>query len=197
MVIVFAGVGGQGSVLATAVVAAAARRAGHDVVTSEVHGMSQRGGTVTTAVRYGPDTIAPVVGDGSADVLVAFERLEAARAFPLLKQHGIAVVNDHRITPMIESLKLADYPDDLTGMACDAEVMLNVFPASELALQLHDARLSSIVLLGCLANFLSDIAVDAWRGAIAETVPASTVSANIAAFSMGQEWQVGPPSMAF
>lgn len=196
MVIVFAGVGGQGSVLATAVVAAAARRAGHNVVTSEVHGMSQRGGTVTTAVRYGPDTIAPVVGEGSADVLVAFERLEAARHFSLVKTGGIAIVNDHRITPMIESLKLADYPDDLPALAADANTMLNIFPASELALQLHDARLSSIVLLGCLSNFL-DIPVDAWRGAIAETVPAQTVSANIAAFSMGQEWQVGPPSLAF
>lgn len=194
--IVFAGVGGQGSVLATAVVAAAVRRAGHNVVTSEVHGMSQRGGTVTTAVRYGADVFAPVVGEGEADVLVAFERLEAARHFPLLIPGGLAIVNDHRISPTIESLKTAEYPDDLPSIADEFGVNLAVFPATELALQLNDARLSSIVLLGCLANFL-DLPIEAWRGGIAETVPAHTVAANIAAFMAGEEWGVGPRSLAF
>ncbi|HEX6559422.1 MAG TPA: indolepyruvate oxidoreductase subunit beta [Longimicrobiales bacterium] len=196
MNIVFAGVGGQGSVLATAVVAAAVRRAGHNVVTSEVHGMSQRGGTVTTAVRYGRAVFAPVVATGEADVLVAFERLEAARHFPLLKMGGLAVVNDHRISPTIESLKIAEYPDDLRTIAEEFSIGLAVFPATELAVQLGDARLSAIVLLGCLANFL-DLPLEAWRGGIAETVPAHTVAGNIAAFTAGEEWGVGPPSLAF
>lgn len=196
MNIVFAGVGGQGSVLATAVVAAAVRRAGHNVVTSEVHGMSQRGGTVTTAVRYGKAVFAPVVGSGEADVLVAFERLEAARHFPMLKMGGLAVVNDHRISPTIESLKNAEYPDDLRTIAEEFSIGLSVFPATELALQLGDARLSAIVLLGCLANFL-DLPLAAWRGAIAETVPAHSVASNLAAFTAGEEWGVGPPSLAF
>src|SRR5512132_4194042 len=144
MIIVFASVGGQGSVLATAIVAAAARRAGYDVVTSEVHGMAQRGGTVTTAVCYGSETLAPVVGEGGADVLVAFERLEAARHFSLLKPGGVAVVNDHRITPAIESLKLADYPDDLNALAQDAGIALRLFPATVMALELSDARMSGV-----------------------------------------------------
>ena len=182
--------------LATAVVAAAARRAGHTVVTSEVHGMSQRGGTVTTAVRYGPEVLAPVVGEGEADVLVAFERLEAVRHFPTLRPGGLAVVNDHRLTPALESLKTADYPEDMRAIAADAGITLNVFPATEMALHMNDARMSGIVLLGCLANFL-DLPLEAWRGAIAETVPAKTVAANLAAFAMGEEIGVGPPELAF
>lgn len=194
--IVFAGVGGQGSVLATAIVAAAARRAGHNVVTSEVHGMSQRGGTVTTAVRYGADVLAPVVEVGQADILVAFERLEAARHFAVLKPGGLALINDHRITPSIEALKLVDYPDDLAATAHHCGIVLNLFGATELALQLGDARLSGVVLLGYLAN-LVDIPLEAWRGGIAETVPAHAVQANLVAFSVGEEWGVGPPSLAF
>jgi indolepyruvate ferredoxin oxidoreductase beta subunit len=196
MNIIFAGVGGQGSVLATAIVAAAARRAGHNVVTSEVHGMSQRGGTVTTAVRYGADVLAPVVEPGEADILVAFERLEAARHFPMLKRGGLALVNDHRITPSIESLKLLDYPNDLSAYADECGIVLNLFGATELALQLGDARLSGVVLLGYFANVI-EFSLDAWRGAIAETVPAHTVHANLAAFSAGEEWGVGPASLAF
>lgn len=196
MNIIFAGVGGQGSVLATAIVAAAGRRAGHNVVTSEVHGMSQRGGTVTTAVRFGAGVLAPVVEAGEADILVAFERLEAARHFPLLRRGGLALVNDHRITPSIESLKLVDYPDDLSAYASECDIALSLFGATELALQLGDARLSGVVLLGYLANVI-EMPLDAWRGAIAETVPARTVQANLAAFSVGEEWGVGPPSLAF
>lgn len=196
MNIVFAGVGGQGSVLATAIVAAAARRAGHAVVTSEVHGMAQRGGTVTTAVRYGTGVLAPVVEPGAADILVAFERLEAVRHYPMLKPGGMAVVNDHRITPSIEALKLVDYPDDLHELAQQSGIVLHLFGATELALELGDARLSGVIMLGYLANLI-DIPLDAWRGAIAETVPGRSVQANLTAFSVGEEWGVGPPSLAF
>lgn len=196
MNIIFAGVGGQGSVLATAIIGAAARRAVQNVVTSEVHGMAQRGGTVVTAVRYGPRVLAPVIGESEADILVAFERLEAVRHFNLVKPSGLAIVNDHRISPRLDAMTLAEYPDDLQAAAQDAGIILHTFPATAIACDLGDARLAGIVLLGWLANCI-ELPLDAWRGAIAETVPAHTVSANLAAFSAGEEWGVGPPSLAF
>ncbi|MEJ2502885.1 MAG: 2-oxoacid:acceptor oxidoreductase family protein, partial [Gemmatimonadota bacterium] len=131
--IVLAGVGGQGSVLATRVLAAAAEKAGHDVVTSEVHGMSQRGGTVVTTVRFGPTVLSPAVPAGEADFVVAFERLEAARQLDRVREGGVVLVNDQRIAPSIETLKVADYPDDLEARADRRGVSLLVYPALRLA----------------------------------------------------------------
>lgn len=196
MNIVFAGVGGQGSVLATAIVGAAARRAGLNVVTSEVHGMSQRGGTVVTAVRFGTGVLAPVIEEAQADVLVVFERLEAVRHFDLLKPGGIALVNDHRISPTLSSMLLVEYPEDLDAVARAAGIVLHTVPATQLAAEAGDARLAGTVLLGWLANWL-ELPVEVWRDAIAEVVPPRTVAANMAAFSTGEEWGVGPPALAF
>lgn len=196
MNIVLAGVGGQGSVLATAIVGAAARRSGLDVVTSEVHGMSQRGGSVVTAVRFGAGTLAPVIDEGDADILVAFERLEGVRHLSLLKAGGLALVNDHRISPTLSSMLLVDYPAEIDSAAQAAGVELLTVPATTLATELGDARLAGTVMLGFLANCL-DIPLAAWHEAIAETVPAHTAALNIAAFSTGEEWGVGPPSLAF
>jgi indolepyruvate ferredoxin oxidoreductase beta subunit len=188
--IVLAGVGGQGSVLATRILAGAARRCGCDVVTSEVHGMAQRGGTVTTTVRYrrapGP-VLSPVIGPGEADVLVAFEWLECARHLPLLRLGGLALVNQHRILPSVESLKAADYPGDLEALARAQGVSLETVPATMLALELSEPKLASAVLLGGLSDSL-DLPVDAWRGAIAEAAPAKLAGANLAAFESGREW---------
>jgi indolepyruvate ferredoxin oxidoreductase beta subunit len=196
MNIVFAGVGGQGSITATAIVAAAARRAGFEVAASEVHGMSQRGGTVTTAVRYGREQMAPLVEPGEADVLVGFERLEAARHFHMLKRGGHAIVNDHCVPPLVYALQLNDYPADIAALARTRDIILDLFPATQSAIDLGDQRMAGVVLLGLLANVL-DLPLEAWRSAIAEAVPARTVNANLAAFSVGEEWGVGPPSLAF
>lgn len=197
--VVLAGVGGQGSVLATRILAGAARRRGCDVVTSEVHGMAQRGGTVTTTVRFrcAPGAaLSPMVGAGEADVLVAFEVLEAARHLAVLRPGGIAVVNDHRIRPSVESLRTADYPEDLEALARSQGVSLQVVPATRLATELSEPKLASTVLLGALSNVL-DLPVDAWRGAIAEAAPAKLAGANLAAFESGREWLVGSPALSF
>lgn len=197
--VVLAGVGGQGSVLATRIVAGAARRAGYEVVTSEVHGMSQRGGTVTTTVRFGEPSgrvLSPSIGPGEGDVLVAFERLEAARHLPMLHSEGLAVVNDQRITPTIESLKTADYPQDLDSLAMPRHISLQLVPAHQLATELNEPKLASTVLLGALSNHL-ELPVEAWRGAIAEAAPAKFVEANLAAFEAGREWLVGNPELSF
>jgi len=196
MNVVLAGVGGQGSVLATRVLAGAVRRAGYDVVTSEVHGMSQRGGTVTTTVRFGRGVLAPGIGAGEAHVLVAFELLEAARHLSFLRPGGLALVNQQRITPNIESLKAADYPEDLEARAGRRHVSLQLVPALQLATDLNEPRLASTVLLGALANAL-ELPAEAWRGAIAEACPARYVEANLAAFEVGREWLVGSPEMSF
>ncbi|MGD2067052.1 MAG: indolepyruvate oxidoreductase subunit beta [Gemmatimonadota bacterium] len=194
--IVLAGVGGQGSVLSTRILAEAARRAGRAVVTSEVHGMSQRGGTVVTAVRWGADELAPVVPEGEADLLVAFERLEAARHLDLLRPGGLAVVGDERITPLIEALRSADYPDDLEGLARARDIDLELFPALRTATELGNPKLAGVALLGVVSHHV-ELPLHAWRGAIAETVPAGTVDANLAAFTVGHEWGVGPVHFSF
>lgn len=194
--IVLAGVGGQGSVLATRVLATAAERAGHDVVTSEVHGMSQRGGTVLTTVRFGDNVLSSAIPEGAADFLVAFEELEAARHFGLVKDDGVALVNDQRIKPSIESLKMAGYPDDLDERAAARNVAVHRYPALKLAKELGNEKLSSTVMLGALSDFLF-IAREHWITAIRENVPPKTIEANEAAFDTGAEWLVGPAAFSF
>ena len=194
--IVLAGVGGQGSILATRIVAAAAELAGHEVVTSEVHGMSQRGGTVLTTVRFGDEVLSSSIPDGEADFLVAFERLEAARHLPMLKKGGIAFVNDQRIAPSIESLKTAAYPDDLDELARARGATVLLYPALRLAREIGNDKLSSTILLGALADYLF-IPRDHWREAVRRNVPAKTIEANDVAFQTGSEWAVGSPEFSF
>ena len=193
--VVLAGVGGQGSVLATRILARAAALAGHEVVTSEVHGMSQRGGTVVTTVRYGDEVLAPAIPEGQADFLVAFERLEAARHLALVRPGGAALVNDQRIAPSIEALKHAAYPDDLQARADTAAVVIHLCPALRMARELGNDKLSSTVLLGALANQLL-IDGEHWRQAVRESVPPRTVEANEAAFASGSEWAVERPTFS-
>jgi indolepyruvate ferredoxin oxidoreductase beta subunit len=191
--VVLTGVGGQGSVLATRILAGATRRAGYDVVTSEVHGMAQRGGTVTTTVRLAPRGTGPrsaVIGAGGADCLLAFERLEAARHLALLRPEGMLLVNDQRIMPSVESLRTADYPEDLEERARRRGVTLRLVPALRLAAELNEPKLASVVLLGALARCLG-LPADAWRSAIAETAPGKLVQANLAAFEAGRAWMEG------
>ena len=194
--IVLAGVGGQGSVLATRVLATAAELAGHDVVTSEVHGMSQRGGTVVTTVRFGEEVLSSAIPEGEADFLVAFERLEAARHFGLVKDRGVALVNDQRIKPSIESLKHAGYPTDMEDRAKARGVAVHTYPGLRLAQELGNEKLSSTVMLGALSDFLF-IEREHWIEAIRANVPPKTIEANEVAFDTGAEWLVGPVSFSF
>lgn len=182
--LVLAGVGGQGSVLATEIVGRAAVLAGHQVVTSEVHGMSQRGGTVVTAVRFGAAPGAPTVPLGEADFLVAFERLEALRFLHWLRPGGTVVLNDQDIHPTVESLKAAAYPEDvLEHIRARAGVIL-VTPALALARAIGNPKLASTALLGALSVVL-DLPGEAWEKAVAGAVPAHTVEANLEAFAEG------------
>lgn len=194
--IVLAGVGGQGSVLATRILANAAELAGHEVVTSEVHGMSQRGGTVVTTARYGDEVLSSSIPAGEADYLVAFERLEAARHLHFVRNGGVAVVNDQRIAPSIEALRVAGYPDRLGDRVGDRDVSVLLYPALRLARELGNEKLASTVLLGGLSDFLF-IDREHWIRAIGTTVPPRTIEANVAAFDTGAEWLVGPATFSF
>jgi indolepyruvate ferredoxin oxidoreductase beta subunit len=187
--VVLAGVGGQGSVLAGQILARVAMRAGYSAAASEVHGMAQRGGSVISTVRFGPKVLSPAVPEGEADFLLAFEKLEALRYANVLKPGGVALVNDQRITPTIESLKLAPYPDDADVKAALSERAGTVLlvPGLEIALELGDARLANTVLLGVLSTFL-DVSEEAWRQAIADLVPPKTVELNQRAFTEGIRW---------
>ena len=187
--IILVGVGGQGSVLAGQIIARAAVLAGVAVATSEVHGMAQRGGSVFSTVRYGKDVLSPTVPEGAADVLLAFEKLEALRYLNYLKADGLALVNDQRIVPSVESLKLAPYPDDKTieeTLRRRAREVL-IVPALEIAQQLGNPALTNTVMLGALSHFL-DLPKDRWLQAITELVPPKTVELNLLAFDEGLKW---------
>jgi indolepyruvate ferredoxin oxidoreductase, beta subunit len=187
--IVLAGVGGQGSVLATGILGRAAVLAEVPVVTSEVHGMSQRGGTVVTAVRLGRLDAAPLVPLGSADFLVAFEPLEAVRQLPMLKPRGTAIVAEEVIAPVIEALRNAPYPTDPEALMTAEEHHVVMVPASGIARDLGNIKLASTVLLGVLSVYL-ELPEDAWRSAIQQSVPEDTVEANLRAFAYGSEWRI-------
>lgn len=194
--IVLAGVGGQGSVLATRVVATAVGLAGHEVVTSEVHGMSQRGGTVVTTVRYGDEVLSSAIPEGEADYLVAFEWLEAVRHLSMVRPGGAVIASEQRIAPSLEALKHADYPGDLEGRARSRDIGIHLYPALRIARELGNERLTNTVLLGALSDF---VFIDRahWLEAIRRTVPPETVRANQVAFDTGAEWLVGPASFSF
>jgi indolepyruvate ferredoxin oxidoreductase beta subunit len=187
--IVIVGVGGQGSVLAGQIIARVAALANLSVATSEIHGMAQRGGSVCSTVRYGKDVISPAVPEGAADVLLAFEKLEALRYLNYLKVDGLALVNDQRIMPSIESLKLAPYPDEKTieaTLRSRAGIVL-VVPALAIAQELGLPALVNTVMLGALSVFL-DLPHEKWPKAITDLVPPKTVELNILAFQEGLSW---------
>lgn len=187
--IVVVGVGGQGSVLAGQIIARAAMLAGFSVATSEVHGMAQRGGSVFSTVRYGKAVLSPAVPEGAADILLAFEKLEALRYLNYLRGDGLALVNDQRIMPSIESLKLAPYPDDKTieeTLHRRARDVL-IVPALGIAQKLGNPALTNTVMLGALSRFL-DLPHTKWRQAITELVPPKTVEFNLLAFDEGLTW---------
>jgi indolepyruvate ferredoxin oxidoreductase beta subunit len=190
--IVLAGVGGQGSVRAGQIIARAAVLNGLEVATSEVHGMAQRGGSVFSTVRVGQGVYSPVIPEGEADYLVAFEKLEALRYLTHLRPGGTALVNDQRITPTIEALKHAPYPEDEAVQETLARRTghLQVIPGLEVALSLGNPRLANTVLLGALSTHL-ELTQPAWRQALVELVPPATLDLNLRAFDEGRRIAAG------
>jgi indolepyruvate ferredoxin oxidoreductase beta subunit len=184
-----AGVGGQGTILASDVLAAVGLRSGQDVKKSEVHGMAQRGGSVTTYVRWGDKVYSPLIGPGEADFYLAFEKLETLRYIEMLRPGGTVLVNDHTISPLSVSSGSDAYPDDERVKAIISAVTPHFFlvPATVLAESLGNARVNNVVLLGALSYFVPDVPTAMWAEAIRERVPAKLADLNERAFVLGRE----------
>lgn len=183
--IMIVGVGGQGTLLTSRILGHITVAAGFDVKLSEVHGMAQRGGSVVTYVRYGERVAEPIVEEGCADVLIAFERLEALRYAHFLKRDGVLIVNDQRIDPMPVVTGAAKYPEGIIENLKENHSVIAVDAAGE-AEALGNSRVFNVIILG-IAAVSMDFSVEQWMDAIRETVPKKTIEINIAAFKRGYE----------
>ena len=181
--IILVGVGGQGTILASKILSVALVGAGYDVKMSEVHGMAQRGGSVTTQVRYGTEVHSPVIGLGEADVLVSFEAMEALRWLEYLKPSGKAVVNTHQIPSVPILMGKQPYPERVIERVSEA-VETKVLDASGVAEEVGNPRTMNIVLLGALAKAMDLDAID-WTAAIRASVKENLAEINIRAFEAG------------
>lgn len=181
--VVLAGVGGQGTILAGDVLAKVAMADGYDVRLSEVHGMAQRGGSVITFVRFGDAVESPVVDPGTADHLIAFEMIEAARRLPLLKPDGRLVVNQRVVLPLPALTGAARVPDGLeAALAEEGAIFID---ADALACEAGSSKSANIVLLGAASAGLP-LSEESWTEVIAARVPPRTVEANLRAFQLGK-----------
>ena len=181
--IMIVGVGGQGTLLASRVLGNTVIGEGYDVKVSEVHGMSQRGGSVVTYVKYGEKVYSPIIGEGEADVILAFELLEAYRALPYLKKGGKLIVNDQRIDPMPVITGAASYPESIVEKL-SAVADVTALDALTLAKEAGNAKAVNVVLIGVLAK-TSEIAYEKWVDTIRATVPAKFLEVNLKAFDLG------------
>lgn len=181
--VMIVGVGGQGTLLASRIIGNVAIKAGFDVKVSEVHGMSQRGGSVVTYVKYGDSVWSPTIDKGEADLILAFERLEAVRALPFLKKGGKIIVNDRAIAPMPVITGAAEYPTDcIEVLEQNAEVIK--LDAAVLAEQAGSIKAVNVVLIGVLARS-TDIDYETWVEVIRTTVPEKFLDINLKAFELG------------
>jgi indolepyruvate ferredoxin oxidoreductase beta subunit len=183
--VVIAGVGGQGAVLASELLALAAMEAGHDVKQGEFHGVAQRGGAVFSHVRFGDRVHSPMTPRGQVDVLVALERLEALRYAHFVKPGGVIIVNDH----VVEPVRVGDqrpYPQHAIEFLTSKGFQVVVLDATEQALALGDHRAANVVLLGALSNLLA-IPAEVWARILERRIPARHLDLNRRAFDAGRE----------
>ncbi len=183
--VVLCGVGGQGILLASEIIAKAAMACGFDVKTNEVHGMAQRGGSVIGQIRYGKKVHSPLVALGTAQVLCSLEQSEALRYADYLMAGGLAVVNAQRIVPVTVSMGAAKYPDNLDAKLKEQFPRLVCFDASVKAIELGNIRIANVVLLGALSNGL-DLPLETWHEAVAACVKPQFKELNLRAFDAGR-----------
>ena len=179
------GVGGQGSLLASKLLGHLLLSRGYDVKVSEVHGMSQRGGSVVTYVRWGDRVYSPVIDKGQADYIVSFELLEAARWLPYLKPDGQIVTNTQRIDPMPVITGAAEYPEGLVEKLKASGAKVDALDCLALAEQAGSSKAVNIVLLGRLSHYF-DLPEEAWMASLAANVPQKFLEMNKKAFSLGK-----------
>ena len=181
--IMIVGVGGQGTLLASRILGNALIHEGYDVKVSEVHGMSQRGGSVVTYVKYGDKVWSPIIGEGEADIILAFEQLEAYRALPYLKEGGVVVTGTQCIDPMPVITGVAKYPENLCEKI-SAQADLISADAIAMAREAGTIKAANVVLIGILAH-RTNIPYETWIEVLKTTVPPKFLDVNLKAFDMG------------
>lgn len=180
------GVGGQGTLLASRILGNVLLAKGYDVKVSEVHGMSQRGGSVVTYIKYGEKIFSPVIEKGEADIIVSFEQLEAARWLSYLKKGGRIITNTQKVSPMPVIIGAADYTEDIIEKIKAKGVDITAIDALALAEQAGSSRAVNVVLMGVLSN-ISDIPAEMWQNALEACVPPKALEINKKAFALGAE----------
>lgn len=185
--IMIVGVGGQGTLLTSRILGGIILTAGYDVKLSEVHGMAQRGGSVVTFVRYGDKVSEPIVEEGQADVLIAFERLEALRYAHYLKPDGALIINDQRMDPITVVTGAAKYPENIIEDLSKTYKVYSIDASAE-AIKLGNPRVFNNIILGLAAQHM-DFAKEDWLKVIENTVPPKTIEINQKAFLVGLEYK--------
>ena len=180
---ILVGVGGQGAILTAKVFVNGLMKKGYDVKMSEVHGMSQRGGSVSTQVRWGEKVYSPLIGDGESDLMVAFEKMEAVRYANYLKPEGIAVINDYELASSTIAAGLCQYSEGCLE-AMKKNFKCYVLNAADIAIGLGNAKCMNIVLFGAMTKTLALEDIN-WEEIIHETVPPRFLELNLAAFHAG------------
>ena len=183
------GVGGQGALLASNVLADVGVEVGLDVKKAEVHGMSQRGGSVNSHVRWGKNVCSPVIGDGEVDILFSLEKLETLRYLNMLRKTGKVFIGEFSIPPLTVSSGDDHYPDDMEISALIRQVTEHIFwiPTLRLAKMAGTARAHNTVLLGALSSKIPEVSVDVWIRVLKARVPLKYLEINQKAFQMGRD----------
>jgi indolepyruvate ferredoxin oxidoreductase, beta subunit len=183
--VLIAGVGGQGILRASDIFSRVIMAAGLDVKKSEVHGMAQRGGCVTSHVRYGVKVYSPLARKGDVDILVSFEKMDTLRYLDYLKEDGSIIMNTEELYPPAVNLGEAMYPTDVIAMIKELPYQVKVVDATALALQAGNVRAGNTVLLGALSGYLS-LSAETWEKVLKESFPPKLIETNIEAFRLGR-----------
>ncbi len=186
--VLMVGVGGQGTILASRVLAQAALETGYDIKVSEIHGMAQRGGSVVTQVRLGEKVFSPLIPEGGADVVLAFEKLEGLRLLPYLKPGGTIIINEQEIPPVPVLVGAAEYPAGIVEYIRSAAPDVVAVDALGIAEKCGNPKAANVVLLGVMARRLP-FKREVWDRALAARVPAKLLEVNKAAFAAGYEYK--------
>lgn len=189
--IIFAGVGGQGVLLIAEMTSQAAARCGFDVKQTEVHGVSQRGGSVESHVRFGVEVFSPLVVAGTADVVVGLEKLEGLRFANFVRQQngkapGVVLVNDHEIIPGSVANAAEKYPYKALEFLKEKNLKVIALPASTCAKELGDGRIANVVMLGAMSKLITNISEETWKQILNDKVPKKFLDLNVKAFEKGR-----------
>ena len=184
--VMIVGVGGQGSLLASKLLGNVVLKKGFDVKVSEVHGMSQRGGSVVPYVRWGDKVYSPIIDKGEADYIISFELLEAARYIDYLKKGGTVIVNSQKLDPMPVLTGAAQYPEGLEEKMRSSGATVDALDALGLAIQAGSAKSANIALMGRFSNYYKDISEEEWLSALADCVKPQFLEMNKKAFALGR-----------